>query len=231
MQLSDKAKNTFFSNLGKPVVGLIHTETNEIVLGACIPEKVSLQLNSNGEATSGTYITGGDSENNTLTAEQLERVNALLEQKHVPRAAYTSTSPDEKKTSHQFLYKQECQLTSPSKWRGFTLQVDASGRLNYTFVSGSFNSLRGTRKRGAELSWELAKEIRQQASGLGIKATDDDIQENPFQTPPRKLQCVDKTNTVHVGASHALFPPLAGVAKADASIASSDASLTMGLKK
>ncbi|HBI22222.1 MAG TPA: hypothetical protein DDY37_06540 [Legionella sp.] len=238
MPLSDDARTTVFANRHKPIVGLIHKETKAIVLAPCIPEKVSLELDETGLASSGTFIM-----DDAIDADALEKVNALLKQGHVPRIACNCTSPFEEISAHQFLFKRKCPATRPSEWGGFTLAVDASNRLEHTFVSGAFNSPPGKRIQGALLSPELINEVKKQTAELGFESKNTEIQEEVFDlsqtgescssplrcvTPPPRRMSFATSPTSHMVQSNARFTFLASAAKAESAIESSP---TMGMRK
>ena len=165
MRLSDEAKALFLLNKGMPIVGLIHKETKLIVLALCIPKKVSLDLNDEGEATSGRFI----SDNCVMNKKDLDEVNALLKQGYVPRIAYTASSQFDEISAHQFLFKQKCESTKKSDWGGFALTLNSTEQLDYTFVSGAFNSPPGKRLQGSKLSQELIHEVIKQTAELGFE--------------------------------------------------------------
>lgn len=83
----------------------------------------------------------------------------------MPRLA---NAPDgEQVSAHQFLFSQKCGSTSQSSWGGFSLKLDSStSRLEFSFVSGAFNSSPGKRVKGAELSTELIAEVVEQTAVL-----------------------------------------------------------------
>ncbi|MDF1684373.1 MAG: hypothetical protein P1U36_06910 [Legionellaceae bacterium] len=192
MPLHSDEKNLVFSHIGKPMVGLIHKHDSTIVLAPCISQKVSLDLNEKGEAKSGTRM----SDNVAINNEYLDDINALLRQNHVPRLACTFSSPFEEKSSHEFLFKQKCGGTYHSEWGGFALTLDASGEIEYAFVSGAFNSNQpGKRIKGASLSQELIHKVKQETAVLGRpKRVEAEIEgeeaASHYETPPKKRQCL-----------------------------------------
>ena len=225
MRLSDEAKALFLLNKGMPIVGLIHKETKLIVLALCIPKKVSLDLNDEGEATSGRFI----SDNCVMNKEDLDEVNALLKQGYVPRIAYTASSPFDEISAHQFLFKQKCESTKKSDWGGFALTLNSTEQLDYTFVSGAFNSPPGKRVQGSKLSQELIDEVKKQTAELGFVPKNTAITEgilpsrqtgefknSPSRqaTPPRGLfnpsrdPEIDQVNSVPDGSSTPKRPRL-----------------------
>ncbi len=225
MHLSEADKALFLLNKGVPIVGLIHKQTKRIVLALCIPKKVSLELNKEGEATSGRFV----SDSCVMNEEDLYGVNALLKQGYVPRMAYTSSSPFDEISAHQFLFKQKCVTTKPSEWGGFALTLNSSEQLDYTFVSGAFNSPSGQRLQGAKLSQELIDEVIKQTAELGFEPKNTAITEgilpspqtgefknSPSRqaTPPRGLfnpsraRGIDQVNSVPDGSSTPKRPRL-----------------------
>lgn len=166
MPLRKEEKDLFLLHKGKPIVGLIHKNKRDIVFAACVPQKVSIDLNEKGEAKSGYVVADALSISSDLTEVQLEELNALLKQNHVPRLAYPHGSFYEAKSAHEFLFEQKCQTTKRSEWGGFCITLDDSGKLNYSFASGAFNSEPGQRTKGAELSEELIIEVKNQIANL-----------------------------------------------------------------
>lgn len=178
MPLTSTQKEWVLSNRNKPIVGLIHKTTSNIVFALCIPEKVCIELNAEGQAISGYFMASPSVETPTaMNQADLIEVNALLEQGYVPRLAYTPASPFEPKSSHQFLFEQQCQATRTSEWGGFALVVNHLDQLAYTFCSGAFNSPPGKRTQGAELSPSLISEVKRQTATLGYnyEQTDPDV--------------------------------------------------------
>lgn len=212
MPLSEQAKEIFFSNQGKPIVGLIHKKTKIIVLAPCIPERVNLMLNDAGEAESGIFISDSYVKGQPISENQLTRFNLLLKKGHLPRLASSPTIDN--RSSHQFLFDQQCQSTKPFEWGGFTVILDCSGRLNYIFVSGAFNSPPGKRITGAELSDELIDDVITQMSQYVIEPIeledqtdavslsndgDASLKTTRYTSPePTKRQCTE--NRVHSGS-------------------------------
>ena len=211
MPLSEQTKELFFSNRGKPIVGLINKKTETIVLAPCITEKVNLNLNDEGEAESGIFITNSFVEGRPINAEQLKQFNLLLKNGHVPRLAKSPSIDD--RSSHQFLFEQQCKSTKSSEWGGFTVTLECSGKLIYSFVSGAFNSPPGKRIKGAELSQDLIDKVETQMSECLTELTDLEQQTDTvslskdgdasFQTtlcvtPEQKRPCTN--NRVHSGS-------------------------------
>jgi hypothetical protein len=194
MPIDSVEKELVCSHKDNPMVGLIHKQNSTIVFAPCIPQKVSLQLNKEGAAQSGIHMSDGTAIND----EQLGDINVLLKQNYVPRMAVTCTSPYDDKSAHQLLFKQKCGQTRVSEWGGFALTLDASDRLEYTFVSGAFNSDRpGKRIKGASLSQDLIDKVVQETAVLGQpKHVESEPSEalsqagvtTCFETPPPKRQ-------------------------------------------
>ncbi len=195
MPLDNTEKSLFFSNKDKPIVGLIHKTNATIVFAPCIPQKVSLILNNIGEATSGNFIKDSFEAASTLNDEQLKDINVLLKQKHVPRIAYTYTSPFDETSAHQFLFEQKCGETRPSEWGGFTIHTNAENELEYAFVSGAFNSNpHAKRKKGALLSQDLINRVKEETAVLGKIKTLETIEET-FATSQSEEQLGYETPT------------------------------------
>ena len=196
MPLSESEKNLFLMHKDKPLVGLIHKETKNIVLAACIPPKVCLKLDSEGQALEGFFMEN----KNKINMDELERLNDLIKNAHVPRLAYISEFTE--KSAHEFLFEQKCQFTKKSEWGGFAVSVNSSGALEHQFVSGAFNSPKGKRQRGALLSEDLISEVIQQFSDLMPSASHASVSEeialaeefSPDKAPPRKRQCLTSTS-------------------------------------
>lgn len=151
MSLSRYSKDLLNQYKKIPLVGLIHRELNNIVLAPCIPQKVFLNLDTDKKAISGYFLNDNLEFIADCSEIELEEINALLKRNFVPRLANIS-GDDENKSSHQFLFDQQCQSTRQSEWGGFSVTVEDLGKLTYSFVSGSFNSLPGKRVQGAELA-------------------------------------------------------------------------------
>jgi len=192
MPLSESEKSFFLMHKNKPLVGLIHKETKNIVLAACIPPKVFLNFDSEGQAVYGVFAEN----KNNITPDELKKINGLIKNGHVPRLAYISDFTE--KSAHEFLFEQKCQSTKKSEWGGFAVSVNSSGVLEHQFVSGAFNSTQGKRKRGALLSEDLISEVIQQFSDLMPSTSHVSVSEEialaeefiPDKTPPRKRQCL-----------------------------------------
>jgi hypothetical protein len=192
MPLSEAEKSFFLMHKDKPLVGLIHKETKNIVLAACIPPKVFLNFDSEGQAVSGFFMEN----KNKIDIDDLQRFNDLIKNAHVPRLACISEFSE--KSAHEFLFEQKCQYTKKSEWGGFAVSVNSSGVLEHQFVSGAFNSTQGKRKRGALLSEDLISEVIQQFSDLMPSTSHVSVSEEialaeeftPDKTPPRKHQCL-----------------------------------------
>ncbi|MDF1827834.1 MAG: hypothetical protein P1U39_06100 [Legionellaceae bacterium] len=200
MPIDTIEKELVCSHKGKPMVGLIHKQNSKIVFAPCIPQKVSLELDENGAAQSGTHMSDGTA----INGKQLGDINALLEQNHVPRMAVTCTSPDDDKSSHQLLFKQKCRQTRPSEWGGFALRLNDSNKIEYAFVSGAFNSGPGKRIKGACLSQDLIDKVVQETTVLVEPAEASEAPSQAgvttcFETPPPKRQC---TNDARVGGMY-----------------------------
>lgn len=188
MPLNSETKNLFFSLPNTPFVGLIHKETKHIVLAPCIPQKVRLTLNQEDKVSSGTFIDDNFQATRAINDEELNNIRLLLEKNYVPRIIQTPSGWDEK-SSHECLFEQQCQSTRRSEWGGFGITLDALGTLNYTFVSGAFNSLSNKREKGALLSSELITHVKNQTQELGSDAESHEIHEEPappisYDSPP-----------------------------------------------
>ncbi|HBB52411.1 MAG TPA: hypothetical protein DCZ80_00740 [Legionellales bacterium] len=188
MPLSKEEKKLFLMHQDKPLVGLIHKETKEIVLAPCITPKVCLNFNPDGKAISGTYM----EDQNDIQMEELEKFNDLIQKGYVPRLAYISEFIE--KSAHEFLFEQKCSSTRKSEWGGFAVQVNSSGSLEYQFVSGAFNSPKGKRVKGALLSEDLISEVLRQFNeympSASVPVTPVSAQEPiRFESPPRKRLC------------------------------------------
>ena len=193
MPLNEQSKDLLFSNKGKPIVGLIHKEKKTIVLAPCIPQKIYLDLNDAGEALSGMFISDNDVAARPINEDELNYFNSLLKLNHVPRLAGTSNF--DHKSSHEFLFEQKCNSTKQSEWGGFSVTLDFSGKLSYTFVSGAFNSPLGERIKGAELAQDLIYEVIKQISDVVIAPTDtaiasssSPVKQSSFVTPEKKCK-------------------------------------------
>jgi hypothetical protein len=202
MRLSEEDKQLFLTHQDKPIVGLIHKVTKAIVLGPCIPQKVCLILNAEGEAISGVFMGDNSSTRNDINPVQLTQFNEMLREGFLPRLAYVSTFTE--KSSHEFLFDRKCPDSKKSDWGGFALNVNASGELEYQFVSGAFNSpkgpkgSRGPRIKGALLSEDLAEEVRRQTAELMPETVRPAAIAAPIDvspsTPPRKRHCPEVEN-------------------------------------
>ena len=191
MPLSQQAKDLLFTNRGKPIVGLIHKKTNEIVLAPCIPEKIYIELDSEGQAIAGDFLNDDGGKDRSIANNELNHINALLKTGHVPRLAKSSKFED-KKSSHEFLFDQASNTTSRQEWGGFTVTLDFSGIPNYTFVSGAFNSRPGKRMKGAELNQILIEAVKTQISGAVNQPKNTEtaqIKNFICVTPEKKRQC------------------------------------------
>ena len=198
MELSDEAKALCGLYKAVPIVGLIHKKTKMIVLAPCMPQKVILELNEAGEASSGVF----KKDRSLLSSPQVAECNALLKKGYLPRVVYRPNSELEEISSHQLLFQQKCALTASSDWGGFTLTFDSlEQQYYYTFVSGAFNSPGGKREQGARLSPELQTEVMRQTAVLVDKPqhtspTPQEVVSLPGiglfapQTPPRKRPCM-----------------------------------------
>jgi hypothetical protein len=215
MPLSNEAKDCFFSHQGIPLVGLIHRNTKDIVFAPCIPQKVNLTLNPEGEVVSGMFIDDLGEEYQDVTAEDLTRFNQLLKIGYVPRLA--SVSAFDVRSSHEFLFEQQCKFTKQAEWGGFSVIRDSSSELNYAFASGAFNSLSQSKKRqkGAQLSEDLIVDVKKQMTELVGRKQNTEIDEDVFSslqtqgsvhspecfvtTPPPKHRGVETNHTRHDG--------------------------------
>lgn len=187
MTIADSEKKLVFSNRNKPLVGLINKKNKKIVFAPCITQKVSLKLNEREEAISGSLVCDSPESNSTIETPQLSTINNLLKCGHVPRYAYTWSSPEDVKSSHEFLFKQKCQPSDKANWGGFTLWLDESDNLELEFVSGAFNSKPlGKREKGAELSTDLIIDVKNETAVLGRIKPPMDESSTSFETPPKK---------------------------------------------
>ena len=144
-----------------------------IVLAPCIPKKVSLVLNPAGEAIAAAYVKDDNSDiaDSTVHQDELNQINDLLKDGHVPRLAYYVEGPSslfDEKSSHEMLFEDQCESTSKADWGGFALSLNPSGEVQFMFSSGAFNTPAGERKRkrGAQLASELRDEVMRQIDGL-----------------------------------------------------------------
>lgn len=208
MPLNEDARTLFFLYKDKPIVGLIHKNTRVIVLAPCIPQKVSLTLNNEGEAISGRFIKNNFVVTHEVNPDELLQFNALLKENHVPRLAYTEEFDE--KSAHELLFEQKCKSTKKSEWGGFALKLDSLGHLNYTFVSGAFNSPTSKRIKGAKLSQELIDEVKKQTVDLVVKSENSEINENtlltsqtgePFSSSPCGLTTPQKRRKFETNSS------------------------------
>jgi hypothetical protein len=179
MPLNIETKNLFFSLQNTPFVGLINKETKHIVLAPCIPQKVRLRLNETGKVTSGMFINDNFLGTLAVNEAELNGMRILLEQNYVPRLM---ASDWDEKSSHECLFEQQCQSTKRSEWGGFGITLDALGTLNYTFVSGAFNSPSKKREKGALLSGDLIADVKSQTQELGPEPQNIEINAEP--APP-----------------------------------------------
>lgn len=193
MPISNEEKELFLSHKGQPIVGLIHKENNTIVFAPCIPQKVRLQLDENGNAISGTLMRD-NLENMTATNDNdndesldLNYINSLLKQNYVPRIVdmlHDATS--DVKSAHEFLFEQKCGLTNKSEWGGFALTLNALNELEYEFSSGAFNSGASSKRiQGAQLSSELIKQVIKETAVLGTPKLETNDATSPWETPPK----------------------------------------------
>lgn len=217
MPLSQQAKDLLFKNRGKPIVGLIHKTTNEIVLAPCIPDKIYIQLDSKEQAIAGVFLKDDGTEGRSIASDELNRINALLETGHVPRFAQ-SPNLEDIKSSHEFLFEQTSNTKSRQDWGGFTVTLDCSGTLSYNFVSGAFNSpAGGKRMKGAEMKQELINQVVEQISTVVMKPkTNEATQSKDFiyGTPDKKRARVNRSTSPELllsTFSGSLFYPDDGV--------------------
>ena len=116
MPLTQHAKDLLRLHPNKPFVGLINKHTNVIVLAPCIPKKVSLRLNKAGEAIAAAYIQDDNSDiaDSTIHQDELNQINDLLKDRHVPRLARCVEGPSrfDEKSSHEMLFENQCKSTS-----------------------------------------------------------------------------------------------------------------------
>ena len=131
--MTEEQKAFVLSHKDKPIVGLIHKDSKEIILAPCIPKKVCLYLNDAGEASGGYLMKDGSA----IDSAQLDEFNALLKKNHLPRLARIGSSIKEI-SAHEFLFTQKGGSTERSQWGGFTLELTSSDELKYTFASGCF---------------------------------------------------------------------------------------------
>ncbi len=207
MPISEDEKNLIFANREKPMVGLIHKVTRDMVFSPCIPQKVSLELNALGLAEAGTYLDENLKVIRAITPTELGVMNTLLSEGHVPRLGWKNILDE--KSAHEFLYEQKCKTTKRSEWGGFALTLDATDRFEYQFSSGAFNSPPGHRRvKGAQLSEELQGEVIRETAALVGQTISAAVQnplspaenegnpadERAFATPPRKRPRAEDVN-------------------------------------
>lgn len=164
MPLNKHEKKIFLIHKGKPIVGLIHKETKQIVLAPCIPSKVFLKLTDTQEAESGSFLEDDFSVIRALNPEELVKINGLLKEGHVPRLAFHPSFHDV--SSHELLFIQKCNTSKRSDWGGFAFKVNPLNDLEFEFVSGAFNSPKGTRIKGAKLAEDLIDDVIEQITNL-----------------------------------------------------------------
>ncbi|AUH71210.1 hypothetical protein CAB17_03390 [Legionella sainthelensi] len=176
--LSKHAKEMFTKHKGTTLVGLINKTTKEIILAPCIEPKVYLQINEKGEVRGGYWLDPGLGDNLTppkekvkelgllLTRRDLDKINSLLGQNFVPRFV---AKKKELISSHEYLFNQQCKSTKKPDWGGFSVMLDTSGKLNYSFSSSSFNSPPGRKVKRAQLSTDLQDEVKKQCSSCKVE--------------------------------------------------------------
>jgi hypothetical protein len=207
MPIGEDEKNLIFANRTKPMVGLIHKVTRDMVFAPCIPQKVSLELNALGLGEAGTYLDENLKVIRAITPTELGIMNTLLSEGHVPRLGWKNILDE--KSAHEFLYEQKCKTTKRSEWGGFALTLDAADRFEYQFSSGAFNSPPGHRRvKGAQLSEELQREVLRETAAL-VGQTISAAAQNPlppaenestpaderaYATPPRKRLRPEEVN-------------------------------------
>lgn len=164
MPLNQKAKQVFEKYRETPLVGLFNIKTKEIVLAPCITEKVNITIDENDRVISGYFIDMNWDKIRDCDHEELEKISDQLKQGYMPRFIQSASLLFNKKSSHDLLFEQE-KLEMQSDWRGFTLNRDQSGNIDYKFISGSFNSQPGHRTPGATLDKDLQKQIINEIEG------------------------------------------------------------------
>lgn len=185
MSVSQSELNLILQNRGNPLVGLIHKETKVMVFALCIPQKVFLKIDEYGVAISGHRLSDELENIGCLDANELTNINSMLRKNYVPRFAICGCGNI--KSAHEFLFQKKCNTSDPYEWGGFGVTLSDDNKLIYQFVSGAFNSPRGKRKRGAELSWDLIGDVINLNSLVTYEESRISIpQQIRYNTPPRR---------------------------------------------